>query len=350
MKFCRLTELQGNERLARPIMTSDYIELLSKGTVLKPEMISRLTALGIEEVFVEDDGLKFEEIAILREDVENLFREKVKSVIELHITNESAELKELEQTADSIISKILQDDRLVEQVFDLQERSADIYEHCVSVCTLSVLIAIKKGIDHDVIHDLGVASLFHDIGIRYLGVDYTNMIIDELTHREQDEYRSHPQVAYDKLKGEDWISERSRKIILNHHERKDGSGYPSGIKDIDEITQILQVSDTFDEMICGIGYKRSRVYEAVEYMKYAKDTLFNSDIVTALLDFTAVYPSGTVCFLNTGEMCVVVRQNKQFPERPVLKIIKDREGRPVMDEVICDLLQVHNIYIDRVIM
>lgn len=350
MKFCKLTELEGNERLARPIMTKDYIELLAVGTVLKPELISRLSSLGISEVFVEDDGLKFEHIVIIREDVEALFKEKIQSVIELHINDGNSELEALKETADEIITRILQDDDLVEQIFDLQERSADIYEHCVSVCTLAVLIAIKRKISKDIIHDLGVACLFHDIGLRYLDFDYSNVIIDELSKEEQERYRQHPRVAYDKLKQEKWINERSRRIILNHHERKDGSGFPDHIKETDEITQILQVCDTFDEMICGIACKRSRVYEAVEYMKYSKETLFYTDIVTSLLDFTAVYPSGTVCFLNTGEMCVVVRQNKQFPERPVLRIVKDKDGLPVQEEIVCNLLEVHNVYIDRVLM
>ncbi|MCR5279578.1 MAG: HD domain-containing protein [Lachnospiraceae bacterium] len=350
MKYCKLSELKGNERLARPIMTNDYRELLAAGSVLKPELISRLSALGISEVFVQDEGLKLEQIVILRDDVENLFKEKIKSVVELHVTNQSSELEELKETADDIITKILSDDKLVEQIFDLQERSADIYEHCVSVCTIAVLVAIKRKVSRDLIHDLGVACLFHDIGLRYLDFDCTNVIIDELTYREQDDYHEHPRIAYNKLKEEKWISDRSRRIILNHHERIDGSGFPSHLKELDEITQILQVCDTFDEMICGIGCKRSRVYEAVEYMKYARDVLFDTDIVTALLDFTAVYPSGTVCFLNTGEMCVVVRQNKQFPERPVLRIVKDKFGVAVREEILCNLLEVHNVYIDRVIM
>lgn len=350
MKFCKITELAGSERLARPIITNDYRELLAVGTVLKPELIERLIKLGITEVFIEDEGLKIEQIAILREDVGALFKEKVKSVVERHISANGAEMSELTDTADKIITDILENDKLVEQIFDIQERSADIYEHCVSVCTIAVLVAIKKNIPREEIHDLGVACLFHDIGLRYLEFDCSNVTISELNYANKSDYYKHPEYAYENLKEEQWISERSRKMILNHHERKDGSGFPSQITNVDTLTQILQVCDTFDEMICGIACKRARVYEAVEYMKFAKGTLFDEDIVTLLLDFTAVYPSGTVVFINTGEMCVVVRQNKQFPERPVLRIVKDAAGNAVKEENLLNLVEVHNVYIERVVM
>ena len=180
MKLCKLEDIVGNEKLARPIMTSNYQELLAAGTILKPEYIPKIIQLGITEVFIEDDRLSPEQVVILREDVEDIFREKVRSVLERHIYNDNSELEELTKTADSIISNILENDALVEQIYDIQERSADIYEHSISVCSLAVLIAIKRKIDKTRIHDLGVACLFHDIGLRYLDFDYSNQIISEI--------------------------------------------------------------------------------------------------------------------------------------------------------------------------
>jgi len=350
MKLCKVSDIVGNEKLARPIMTSSYQELLAAGTVIKPEYIPKIIQLGITEVFIEDEKLSPAQVAILREDVEDLFKEKVRSVMERHVYNDSADLKELTKTADGIISNILSNDELVEQIYDIRERSADIYEHCVSVCSLTVLIAVKLKIEKSIIHDLGVASLFHDIGLRYLDFGYANQIVEELDERKISEYHKHPAYAYSSLEKETWLTPRAKTMILQHHERMDGSGYPLHVKNFEFETQILQVCDAFDEMICGIGCKRARVYEAVEYMKVTKKVLFDEEIVNNLLDFTAVYPSGTVVILSSGEMGIVVKQNKQFPERPVLRIIKDNTGRAVEDEVICDLLEARNVYIDKVLL
>ena len=350
MKLCKVSDIVGNEKLARPIMTSNYQELLAAGTVIKPEYISKIIQLGIEEVFIEDEKINPTQVMILREDVEDLFKEKVRSVMERHVYSDNSELEELTKTADNIISNILENDELVEQIYDIRERDADIYEHSISVCSLAVLIAAKHKIANEIIHDMGVASLFHDIGLRYLDFEYANQSIEELDEKRLKEYRKHPAYGYSSLEKEEWISERARNMILQHHERLDGSGYPLHAKDFDEATEILQVCDTFDEMICGIGCKRSRVYEAVEYMKVAKNTLFSEKVVNSLLDFTAVYPAGTVVVLNSGEMGVVIRQNKQFPERPVLRIVKDTSGKAVEEEVICDLLEARNVYIDKVLL
>lgn len=350
MKLCKVSDIVGNEKLARPIMTSNYQELLAAGTVLKIEYVPKILQLGITEVFIEDAKLSPEQVVILREDVEDLYKEKVRSVIERHIYNDSSDLEELTKTADGIITNILSNDELVEQIYDIRERSADIYEHSISVCSLSVLLAIRAKLDRDIIHDLGVAALFHDIGLRYLDFEYANQKLSDLDDRRLAEYHKHPAYAYSSLEKATWISKRAKTMILRHHERMDGSGYPLHIRDTDSETQILQVCDAFDEMICGIGCERSRVYEAVEFLKVSKGILFSQRVVEELLDFTAVYPAGTLLILNTGEMGVVLRQNKQFPERPIIRIVKDKNGKAVDEEVICDLLQVRNVYIEKVLM
>lgn len=350
MKLVKLKDLKGNEILARPIMTSNYTELLAAGTILKKEYVSKIEMLGIDEVMIEENVGSLKKVLIMREDVKSSFREKVKSVIERHVYSDNKELKELTETADSIITNILDNDEVVERIYDIRERSADIYEHSISVCSIAVLVAAKLRLSKEQMHDIGVASLFHDIGLRYLNFKYCEIDLDALTNKELAEYKKHPVYAFTSLENEPWISKNAKLMILNHHERLDGSGYPMHAKSMEIDSRILEVVDAFDEMICGIGCKRSRVYEAVEYLKAFKGKIFDENVVNTLLDFTAVYPAGSIVLLDTGETAVVERQNKQFPERPVLKIIKDAEGNSLSENKECDLLEVHNICIEKVIM
>lgn len=348
MKLCKVSDIVGNERLAKPIMTSNYQELLAAGTVLKPEYIPRILSLGITEVYIEDGKINPENVVILRKEVEGQFKEKVKNILERHIYNDSAELAELSKTAESIISNILEDDAVLEKVFDLRERSADIYEHSISVCSLSVLVAARLGVLKEDIHEIGVAALFHDIGLRYLDFDYANVSIESLDNKMQVDYKKHPAYAFSALEKETWISSKAKKMILSHHEHNDGSGYPLHVKSNEICMEILQVTEAFDEMLCGIGCQRARVYEAVEFLKAVKGQYFSGKVIDALLEFTAVYPAGTYVILNTGEIGVVIRQNNQFPERPVLMITTDKDGNKIDKIKICDLLQVNNIYIEKV--
>lgn len=350
MKICKIDELKGNEVLARPVMTPDFTILLSEGTVIKKEYISKLKDLGITDIYVQEDyGIDVQTIKILKTDIENQYKEKVKDILEHHTYHNNDELSELCKTADNIISHVLEEEEIVERIYDIKERSADIYEHSISVCTLATLLSLKLGMDQKVVHDISVGCLLHDVGLRYLTANYSNKNMDEWKAQEAAEYKKHPIYSYTALRYEPWIAESSKNIILMHHERLDGSGYPLKTKDMIEEAKVVAICDTFDEIICGIGCRRMKVYEAVEYLKTFKNILFDGKMVDVFLEFTAVYPVGSCVITNEGEEAIVIKQNRQFPERPVLRIIKDKDGNEIDNEVIKNMLKQTNLFISTVL-
>lgn len=338
--------LEGNEILARDILTEDYRIILPQGAVIRKEYIEKFEELGIKEVYVREKN-ESGEIAILKSEIETSIKMTVKDILERHTYQNNEELLELNKAADEIIDSILEEDRVVEKVFDIKERSSDIYEHSISICTLAMLTALKLKVDIGRIHDIGVGCLLHDIGLRYLTIDYNDQDIGTLNKRELAEYKKHPVYGYSSLKDETWISDISKSIILYHHERMDGSGFPLHTKDIPFECRIVNVCDVFDEMICGIACKRVKIYEAIEYLKTYKKKLFDEKIVETFLGFTAVYPVGTKVVTNEGEVGVVLSQNQNFQDRPVIRIIRDKDGNEVTEEVIKDLVKVHNIFIEK---
>lgn len=343
----KVQELKGNEILGRNIMTWDYQIILPQGATIRKDYIDKLKELGIDEVYIKEEEPRQKDIVILKSEMEQSIKETVKDILERHTYQNNDELSELSSTADNIISTILEEEQVIEQVFDIKERSADIYEHSINTCSFAILTALKLGVEISKIHDIGVGCLLHDIGLRYMTVDYSNRDVGTLNKQEMAEYKKHPVYGYSSLKGEEWISDLSKAVILYHHERINGSGFPLHIKDIPFECKIVNVCDTFDELICGIACKRMKVYEAIEYMKSFKNVLFDSEIVDTFLGFTAVYPAGTQVMTNEGELAVVVSQNKDFQDRPVIRILKDKDGRDVEGEVIKDLLRVHNIFIEK---
>lgn len=342
-----LQDLKGDEILAKDITTWDYQIILPAGSIIRKEYIEKLYNLDIEEVYIKEDGKKTNEIVILKSEIEESVKGTVRDILERHTYRNNEELAELSAAADNIISTIIEEDQVVEKVFDIKERSADIYEHSISICSLSILTALKLGVEINKIHDIGVGCLLHDIGLRYLTIDYNNQDVDTLNRQELTEYKKHPVYGYSSLKNEGWISDLSKNIILYHHERLDGSGFPLRTREIPFECRIVNVCDVFDEMICGIARKRVRVYEAIEYLKSFKNILFDSKIVDVFLGFTAVYPAGSLVMTNEGELAEVISQNRDFQDRPVIRILKDREGNEVKGEVIKDLVKVHNIFIEK---
>ena len=349
MKICPLKNIAGGEILAKAIYTDDYTELLAKGVVLKKEYIPRLQELGIKDIYIEETDLEREKSEILVKEVREDIKNKVQSILEKYTYQQNKELMELCTAADNIIENVLNEGMVAEKVYDIKERSADIYEHSISVCSFATLLGLKLGIKQNKIRDMAVASLLHDLGLRYLPFDYKNKNMTDMSEMEQIEYKKHTIYGYSSVASEDWISKASKNIILHHHEILDGTGYPLHLKTISQECRIVTVCDIFDEMICGIGCKRAKVYEAVELLKLYAGTKLDIEIVKLFLKFIAVYPVGTMVVTNEGETATVVRQNKNFPERPVIKILKDGNGNEISNEVIKDLMENHKIFIEQVL-
>ena len=348
MKLCKVEDLRGGEVLAKAILTSEFRILLSEETKLKPEYIQKIMELGITEVYIkEEEQVHLQEVVLLKSELESVFKEKVKSIIEKHTYNRTKELMELSQTADNTISNILEEDEVVEKIYDIRERSSDIYEHSISICSLATLTALKLKLSKEVVHDIGVGCLLHDLGLRYLTIDYADKDVYEMSKADMTEYMKHPVYGYSSLKNETWISDLSKNIILYHHERLDGMGYPLKFKQFPMEVSVVNICDAFDEMICGIGYKRMKVYEAVEYLKTFRGVKFPANVVDAFLEFTAVYPAGSRVLLSNGAIAKVIRQNREFPDRPILQIIEEEKGKIVSEERILDLIKVNHIFIEK---
>lgn len=372
MRLVTVEDLKNGDIIASDVLLDDYTVVLGKGTVIKEQYIKKLRELEVYTVYIEEEDisvieekpigktgkkkvekkrpkLAMEIVTVLRDDVEEQVRKTVKEILELHIYQHTEGLQKISETAQNIITDILEEDEVVEKVYDVKERSADIYEHSLQVCTIATLIALKLGLSEGQVYDISVSSLIHDLGLRYLVVRYEDQDINLLPARDQEEYKKHPIYGYTAIKNEDWLSEQAKDIVLNHHERKDGSGYPLGTDIVSRMAQIVGVCDEFDELICGVGKARVRVHEAINNIRNYGGIWFDSDIVDTFLQLIAVYPAGSKVKTNEGERGIVLRQNAHFPERPILRITHDRFGQVIQGEKVIDLIKNTKVVIQEVI-
>lgn len=352
MKRYNVWDIQGGEILAKPLMTSSYRLILSEGAVLRKEYIENLRKLGFREVYVKDSvpvKRDVKEINYVKQDIEISYRKKVKAILESHIDLDNNDLREINQIAEDIIYSILDEENVVEGIIAIRERSADIYQHAVNCCVLSIILSARMKLDHDTIHSIGVGCLLHDIGLRYITQDFQNIKMEKMPEEWQIEYKKHPVYGYCAVKDQTWLSQLSKDIILYHHEYEDGSGYSFQRKKMPEEIAIVNVCDSFDELINGIGCKRMRVYKAVEYLKCFQNSKYNDKIVNEFLEIVAVYTTGSKVRMINGEEAVVVRQNRRFPDRPVVRIIRSKRGDYFSNGKEVDLLKEKTNFITEVL-
>ena len=350
MKLRKINEIVEGQLLSRAVFSGDYQILLAEGTVLTDDYISKLKSLGITEVYIYDENYRnVEAVSVMKQEVEELIHKNVRNILEKHTYTRNKELQKLSKAAEDIVINILQEKEVIDRVYDIRERSSDLYEHSVSTCSIATLVALKLGLDEEKVHDISVACLLHDLGLRYLNFEYVDRTVNDFNAVEAVEYYKHPIYGYSSIKEETWISEQAKSIILHHHECIDGTGFPMGVKNVPIEARIVTVCDVFDEMICGIFQDKWKVYEAIENLKVLRGLKYDADVVGALLEFLAVYPVGSIVVTNDGETAIVVRQNRAFSERPVLKLIKDKDGNPLKEFKLVDMLKKKTVFIVKVI-
>ena len=354
MRRCSIDKIKGGEILAEPVMTDRYQILLAEGVALQKEYIEKFKELGITEVCIREEEKTTEtevteEVMAARTELQNKLKDQVKNVLERHIYQENKELQKLGDAAEAIIDEILQEENVVEEIIEIKDRSADLYEHAIRCCALSAVIGLRLGYSQESLHAIGVGCLLHDIGLRFISVNYENLDLDEMPENQKQEYKKHSVYGYSSLEKETWLDEISKKIILFHHESADGTGYPFHSKVIPKEVALVTVCDTFDEMVSGIGYRRKKIYKVIEYLKTFKKIKFNDRIVDEFLKAVAFYPVGSQIILNTGEVGEVIGQNRGFPERPKLRVISTKDGTNMDGTYVLNLLEKNSVFIEDVI-
>lgn len=269
----------------------------------------------------------------------NNYVSEVQKILENHIYHGKNSLNKMADLANEIVREITEEEQ--PKVIDIEERNGSLYEHTVLVTMLSLVVAKMLKVKEESYIDIAIGALLHDLGMRYITVPYINFDMDNRPASEVFELKKHTILAYSALEGEDWISPVSKKMVLSHHERKDGSGYPLKQKTKDIECNILQVCDAFDCMISGMECKRISVQQALETMIEAADLLFERKIVKVLQKIVAYYPVGTKIRLNTGETGIVVCQMDNSI-RPVVAVL-DQDNQ--MTEIRYDLAKNKKISI-----
>lgn len=348
MREVRVSDLSGGEYLAQPAKLSDNQILFYEGTCLYMKHIEMLIDSGIDTVSIfEQSSLSPKEKQVICENIKTDCTKKVKDVLESYVTYDDG-CEEIKEAAKEIIDDVFTRPEIVDHVYDVRQRSGDLYEHCVNVASLSILTALKMNLSKAEVYDIGVGSLMHDMGLRYLSINYKNIDEELLTAEELFEYKKHTLYGFSSVEKENWISNEAKKIILYHHERLNGSGYPFKQVVMPLSVRIVAIVDAFDDMLCGIGCKKSNVRQALEHIRSGRDVLFEGRIVDYFLDFIAAYPVGTTVITSVGDEAVVMEQNEHITDRPKIRLIKDRYNQPYKDEVIIDLSEQDTMYIDFV--
>ncbi len=171
--------------------------------------------------------------------------------------------------------------------------------HCERVTEVSTKIGMELGLPEDDIRVLSYSGMLHDIG--KIGVAESIISKDgRLTDAEFDEVKKHPQIGFDILKNINFLK-KSSGVVLRHHERLDGTGYPNALKghEIDLLSRIVSVADAFDAMSSDRAYRKAlSKEECLSELRRASGSQFDEVVVETLI---SLLDNETIIAFDTSE-------------------------------------------------
>ncbi|QOJ33654.1 MAG: DUF3391 domain-containing protein [Nitrospira sp.] len=244
----------------------------------------------------------------------------------------SPKLVTLKNIVGGLLNRILtHPDSMMIQLCLEQMRRFDrtLASHGMEVCILALIVAVENGCVETDRETLGVGALLHDVGYIRLPRNLYRKS-SRLTEQEKSLMHQHPQLAATVLAQGDQFPESVSKIIAQHHEHADGSGYPNALKNdaLSSLSQIVGLVDTYGGMITPRhGRPALLPHDAIRQLFILGEKgRFDKALVEVAIKALGVYPIGSLIKLNTNEYAVVVGLNREHRLKPRIRIIKSPEG------------------------
>jgi len=239
---------------------------------------------------------------------------------------------------DDVFNQLIMGDNILNNIYEDRKEDYFLASHTVNVLVLSSVLGLSMGFNKSRLNHLGLASVFHDIGM-----DSFRMIAEqpkEFNEDERNAVRAHITKSLEVVWKIHNISDVVKDTIAMHHERVDGSGYPDGIKSdhINPYAKILGLVDAYEAITHTRPHRRGmNTHMAVRSLITLMKSSFDADVLKIFINKMSVYPIGSIITLDTGELARVISAQPGSPLRPVVMIIRGANGENIAERTVIDL-------------
>lgn len=212
------------------------------------------------------------------------------------------------------------------------------YMHSVAVCAMMVALAKQLKLDDAQTRSLGMAGLLHDLGKVAMPPDVLNKP-GKLTDEEFAIMKTHPTEGYKMLSASPGVDAVSLDVVLHHHEKIDGSGYPERLKgdQISLYAKMGAVCDVYDAITSNRPYKSG--WDPAESLRKMAEWSghFDPIVFQAFVKSMGIYPVGSLVRMNSGRIGVVTEQSKKSLTTPIVKVFYSTKSAMRIVPVTLDL-------------
>lgn len=213
------------------------------------------------------------------------------------------------------------------------------YQHSINVAIFSLAFAHANGLPPDMIQKVGLAGLLHDLGKVRVAEDVIKKP-GALTEDEIKLMQRHPELGAEIIAEMPGIDGDTHDIVLHHHLRFDGGGYPQLPPDTEIHPQgvYVAIADCYDALTTTRPYQKSRhPSEAIRIMRRLSGKAYAPEILNSFVTMMGAYPVGELVRLSTNELAVVSALNNMDATSPKIRLVTNIDGSLLPNPIDCDL-------------
>jgi HD-GYP domain-containing protein (c-di-GMP phosphodiesterase class II) len=249
------------------------------------------------------------------------------------------EVEQLQSVVDAMVESVLRNRDAMSWLARMKHKDDYLYRHSLASSIWALAFGRHLGLDKNTLKALGMGAMLLDVGKTKLPTELLQRT-GKPTLEEWKLIRAHVTHSLDFIKSIPQLDPQVITMVATHHERFDGKGYPDRLQGeaIPLIGRIAAIVDCYDAMTSERKYAKAKSpYDAVRELKKLSGTSFQAELVEFFIQAVGVFPTGTLVELNTGEVGVVISQNRFRRLRPEIMLILDARKKLRKDFVIANL-------------
>jgi HD-GYP domain-containing protein (c-di-GMP phosphodiesterase class II) len=377
-----IRHLKAGYRFSLDVFDKDNNLILEAHTPISEGVLNHLRSSGINQLYFDPSKMINRENGpvqklIISDELINEAYDHTKNILdEMRETFTRAPgdgiSKGLIDKSRTLVDKIITEtDKNSDGVFDVVTKLKDMddfyYQHSMNVAIIASILGSRLDFKPELRSAMGVGGLFHDIGFSSVSKEILNKA--KLNDEEFDIIKSHTHVGYKFVEKNPRLHDIEKRILLLHHERADGEGYPYGF-DMDHYqntipreVRLLGLIDAFIVLtIPKPGENGMTPREAMRFMvnmihaSYKTSYAFlPADVRDFLRALGFIINKGEPFMVpgdlvrtNNGEIGIVEEMNKLYPLNPKVRIIKNNKMETMKRPITIDLLKSYKDYISNI--
>ena len=324
-----LSEVDRGMILARAVVSDDLSVLLNENTVLTESMLNLLATWGIQSLYIKEmlreNGDNVLGFVAERQRFTDKYSELIRQIKEAFQRTryfKEVPLAQMEELADQTVETLIGASGVVSHLASVRAADDYTFRHSLNVGIIAGLLAKWLRVRGEVLREVVLAGLLHDIGKTQIPLEILNKP-GALTAGEMAIMMEHPLRGYQLLEDADQLPQSVKYGVLQHHERLDGSGYPSALTGdaIVDYARIVAVADMYDAMTSQRIYRGART-PFVVIAEVFGEIFARLDPAVALPFIAHVRDSliGYLVRLSDGSEARVVYMDKERMGQPVVKL------------------------------